>query len=206
MGAERVREARLQTFMSEFDRLKMKDGEKIDDFVGKISEISAKSTALGATIEEPKLVKKILSSIPRKKYIHIVASLEQVLDLNTTTFEDIIGRLKVYEEELKTKKKKHIINKSLCMRIQRISLLSRTQIATIMAIIEVADVEDVITIGAEDEDVTTINTTRMTLTCQRSLVTAATKTVTSHHHVLTICSSCRKQLNLRKSTPKKLKS
>lgn len=39
MGADRVREARLQTLMSEFDRLRMKDDDKIDDFVGKLSEI-----------------------------------------------------------------------------------------------------------------------------------------------------------------------
>lgn len=100
MGAERVREARLQTLLSEFDRLKMKEDEKIDDFVGKISEISSKSAALGETIEETKLVKKFLSSLPRRKYIHIVASLEQVLDLKTTSFEDIIGRIKTYEERV----------------------------------------------------------------------------------------------------------
>ncbi|KAL8140091.1 hypothetical protein V2J09_006112 [Rumex salicifolius] len=35
-----------------------------------------------------------------KKFIHIVASLEQVLDLNKTSFEDIIGRLKAYEERV----------------------------------------------------------------------------------------------------------
>ncbi|KAG7572544.1 Ribonuclease H-like superfamily [Arabidopsis suecica] len=79
VGAERVKEARLQTLMDEFDRLKMKDSEKIDDFAGKLSEISSKSAAL---------------------FIHIIASLEQVLDLNTTGFEDIVGRLKVYEERV----------------------------------------------------------------------------------------------------------
>ncbi|KAL8137443.1 hypothetical protein V2J09_003444 [Rumex salicifolius] len=46
------------------------------------------------------MVKKFLSSLPRKKFIHIVASLEQVLDLNKTSFEDIIGRLKAYEERV----------------------------------------------------------------------------------------------------------
>lgn len=100
VGAERVREARLQTLMSEFDRLKMKEDETIDDFGGKLSEITSKSAALGATIDEPKLVKKFLTSLPRRKYIHIVASLEQVLDLNQTSFEDIIGRLKAYEERV----------------------------------------------------------------------------------------------------------
>lgn len=100
VGAERVREARLQTLMNDFDKLKMKENETIDDFGGKLSEISAKSASLGVSIEEPKLVKKFLSSLPRKKYIQIVASLEQVLDLNSTTFEDIIGRLKAYEERV----------------------------------------------------------------------------------------------------------
>ena len=100
MGAERVREARLQTLMAEFDRLQMKDSEKIDDFAGKLSEISSKSAALGVNIEEPKLVRKFLKCLPRKKYIQIVASLEQVLDLNNTGFEDIIGRLKAYEERV----------------------------------------------------------------------------------------------------------
>ena len=100
IGADRVKEARLQTLMAEFDRLKMKDNDTIDNFVGKLSEIASKSSALGEIIEETKLVKKFLSSLPRKRYIHIVASLEQVLDLKTTSFEDIIGRLKAYEERV----------------------------------------------------------------------------------------------------------
>ncbi|KAL0855319.1 hypothetical protein Bca101_060472 [Brassica carinata] len=100
LGAERVREAKLQTLMADFDRLKMKENESTDDFVGRISELSSKSAALGETIEEVKLVKKFLKSLPRKKYIHIVASLEQLLDLNTTSFEEVIGRLKTYEERI----------------------------------------------------------------------------------------------------------
>lgn len=50
VGAERVREARLQTLMAEFDRLKMKDGETIDMFIGKLSEISSNSAFLEETI------------------------------------------------------------------------------------------------------------------------------------------------------------
>lgn len=73
VGAERVREARLQTLMSDFERLKMKDSETIDDFVGKLTEIRSKSVALGENIEETKLVKKFLTSLPRKKFIHIIA-------------------------------------------------------------------------------------------------------------------------------------
>ncbi|XP_018465591.2 uncharacterized protein LOC108837003 [Raphanus sativus] len=100
VGAERVREARLHTLMMEFDRMKMKETDKIDDYVGKITEISSKAMALGETIEETKLVKKLLGSLPRKKFIFMVASLEQSIDLKTAKFEDVIGRLKTFEERI----------------------------------------------------------------------------------------------------------
>lgn len=90
----------MQTLSIEFDKLKMKDGDTIDTFAGKLSEITSKSASLGEIIEEPKIVKKFLKSLPRKKFVHMVASLEQMLDLKTTSFEDIVGRMKAYEERI----------------------------------------------------------------------------------------------------------
>ncbi|XP_013589086.1 PREDICTED: uncharacterized protein LOC106297383 [Brassica oleracea var. oleracea] len=109
VGAERVRDARLQTLMADFDKHKMKEDDRIDTFIGKLAEISSKTASLGEVNEEPKLVKKFLKSLPRKKYIHMVESLEQVLDLNTTSFEDIIGRLKAYEERIAVKLSKKVM-------------------------------------------------------------------------------------------------
>ncbi|KAI3501587.1 hypothetical protein L1887_29473 [Cichorium endivia] len=100
VGVDRVKEARLQTLTAEFDRLRMTESETIDAFAGKMSEIASKSSALGESIEESKIVKKFLKSLPRK-FIHIVASLEQVLDLKSVGFEDVVGRLKAYEERVK---------------------------------------------------------------------------------------------------------
>ncbi|WZZ61775.1 hypothetical protein YC2023_061882 [Brassica napus] len=100
LGAERVKEARLQTLMNEFERIRMNDTDSIDIFTGKISKLASKSAVLGQAMEEPKLVKKFLNSLPRRKYIHIIASLEQVLNLNKMSFEDIVGRLKAYEERI----------------------------------------------------------------------------------------------------------
>ena len=77
----------------------MKEGETTDIIVETLSEISSKLASLGIIIEEPNIVRKFLKSLPRKKYVHIVASLKQVLDLNTTSFEDIVGKLKAYEEK-----------------------------------------------------------------------------------------------------------
>ena len=47
------------------------------------------------------MVKNFLNSLPKRKFIHIVASLGQVLDLNSAGFEDIVGRLKAFEERIK---------------------------------------------------------------------------------------------------------
>lgn len=99
-GADRVKEARLQTVLSEFERIKMRETDTIDQFVAMLSEISSKAASLGETIDEAKLVQKFLNCLPRNKFIHIIASLEQLLDLKKTTFEDIIGRLKAFEERV----------------------------------------------------------------------------------------------------------
>lgn len=102
LGAERVRTARLQTLSNEFDRLRISDSDTIDAFSGKITELTSKGASLGQSIEEHKVVKKFLDSLPLK-YIHMSASLEQMLDLNTISYEDIIGRLKAFEERIKLK-------------------------------------------------------------------------------------------------------
>lgn len=101
LGEERVREARLQTLMTEFDAIKMRETETIDEFVTKLSGIATKSAALGEVMEESKLVKKFLKALPRSKFIQIVASIEQSIDLKNTGFEDVVGRLKAYEERIR---------------------------------------------------------------------------------------------------------
>ena len=73
VGADRVKEARLQTLMTEFGMIKMKDSDTIDSFAGKLLEMTSKSAALGKIIEKNVLVKKFLNSLPRSRYIHILS-------------------------------------------------------------------------------------------------------------------------------------
>ncbi|XP_021971361.1 uncharacterized protein LOC110866523 [Helianthus annuus] len=100
LGADRIREARLQTLMAEFEKLKMKDQSAIDEFANKLSGYASRAASLGSVIEETKLVKKFLNGLP-KRFIHMVASIEQVVDLKTIRYDDIVGRLKAYEEGIK---------------------------------------------------------------------------------------------------------
>ncbi|XP_042411455.1 uncharacterized protein LOC122000991 [Zingiber officinale] len=97
LGSDRVKKARVQTLKSEFDALRMKETETIDEFAGKLSAMSSKFSTLGATLEDSSLVKKLLDSFP-DKFFPIVAGIEQFHDLETISFEETIGRLKAYEE------------------------------------------------------------------------------------------------------------
>ena len=51
VGAERVREAQLQTLMADFEKLKMKEEDSIDTFICKLTEILSKLASLGEIIE-----------------------------------------------------------------------------------------------------------------------------------------------------------
>jgi hypothetical protein len=99
LGVDRVQKARLQTLRSNLEKLQMGDGEKLDDFAGKITNIMAKFKELGSTIEEEVVVRKLLNSVPGK-FMPIVASIEQFADLDTMPLEGAIGRLKAFEERL----------------------------------------------------------------------------------------------------------
>ncbi|GJR68716.1 zinc finger, CCHC-type containing protein [Tanacetum coccineum] len=97
VGADRVQKARLHTLKSEFEALRMKDGESIDEYVGKLSGMVSKYNSVGATLEDEELVRKLFDTVT-EKYIHLVASMEQYSDVEEMPFEEAIGRLKAYED------------------------------------------------------------------------------------------------------------
>ncbi|GJU86550.1 zinc finger, CCHC-type containing protein [Tanacetum coccineum] len=101
LGADRVQKARLQTLRSELEMLKMKENETINEFSGKIGSIMAKFKSLGSRLDEEVAVRKLLNSAP-KKYLPIIASIEQYSEIETMSFEEAVGRLKAYEERLKS--------------------------------------------------------------------------------------------------------
>nr|GEV17771.1 zinc finger, CCHC-type [Tanacetum cinerariifolium] len=101
LGPNLVQKARLQTLRSELETLGIKPNKKVSDFGGKLSSIMAKFKGLGETLEDKVLVRKLLNSVP-KKYLSIVATIEQYQDLDEMSFEEAIGRLTVYEERIKS--------------------------------------------------------------------------------------------------------
>ena len=68
VGADRVRAARLATLRGEFDRLRMDDGDELDDYAGKVSGMAARYAVLGATLDDSAMVKKLLDTVPDRLY------------------------------------------------------------------------------------------------------------------------------------------
>lgn len=112
VGVDRVKEARVQTLESEFEQLKMKDNESLDVYAGKISEIATQANSLGHTVDDKRLVRKLLGSVP-EKFMQIVAAIEQFADLNTMPFQEAVGRLKAFEERTKKQSKEEDMSSKL---------------------------------------------------------------------------------------------
>lgn len=77
----------------------MRKTKSIDEFARNISVLANKFSELGATIKDATLIKKLFDSVPNK-YLQVVASLKQLLNMETMLFEEVIGRLKAYEERI----------------------------------------------------------------------------------------------------------
>lgn len=99
MGAERVREARAQTLRSEFETIRFKDGETVDDFAMRLTGLVNNLNILGDKIDDERVVRKFLRVVP-SKYSQVAISIETLVDLKTLSIEELTGRLKVVEERL----------------------------------------------------------------------------------------------------------
>ncbi|KAK1424497.1 hypothetical protein QVD17_19827 [Tagetes erecta] len=100
LGADLVQKARLHTLRSELETMKMKSNERISDFAGKLSSIKTKSKGLGHALKDKTLIRKLLASAP-KKFLPLVATMEQYSDLDKMSFEEAVGRMIAFEERLK---------------------------------------------------------------------------------------------------------
>jgi hypothetical protein len=97
IGADRVRGARLQTLKSEFDAIRMKEDDPLDQVVGKLTALSVRCSSLGGSIGDAELVKKLFDIVP-ERYLTVVAGIEQFYDLKTLAFDEAVGHLKAFEE------------------------------------------------------------------------------------------------------------
>jgi len=99
LGADRVKDVNAQKLMQEFENIKFKEGESIDDFGMRINNLVGNLRALGETMEDTRVVKKFLRVVP-SRFASVVVSIEMFCDMKALTVAELVGRLCAAEERL----------------------------------------------------------------------------------------------------------
>ena len=102
VGADRVKNARLQALKSDFSALRMTDGETLDQYARRITTISMQYSNVGGTLEESTMVRKFYDTVP-DKYLPIIAGVEQFCNLEEMPFKEAVSRLKAYEDRTRSR-------------------------------------------------------------------------------------------------------
>ena len=74
----------------------MKDDESFNEFYTKLKDIVNSAFNLGETIPEPKIVRKMLRSLPKRFHAKITA-IEESKDIDKIPLTGLIGNLQTYE-------------------------------------------------------------------------------------------------------------
>ena len=98
-GSERVRSVKLLTLKREFEILKMKESESVKDYSSKLSKLVNQMRLYGETVEDFKVVEKMLISLP-EKFEAKVAAIEESCDLKRLTISDMISKLQAQEQRI----------------------------------------------------------------------------------------------------------
>ena len=74
----------------------MEDDESFDKFYAKLKDIVNSAFNLGETIPEPKIVRKVLRSLPKRFHVKIIA-IEESKDIDKIPLTELVGNLQTYE-------------------------------------------------------------------------------------------------------------
>ncbi|KAK1653565.1 hypothetical protein QYE76_071370 [Lolium multiflorum] len=78
-GMDRVRDTRVRRLRTEFETISFKDGERIDEFGMRITNLASSLHSLGDPCNDDKVVRKFLSVVP-SQFVQIAFSVETLMD------------------------------------------------------------------------------------------------------------------------------
>jgi hypothetical protein len=98
VGDDSMKAANVERLMKAFETVTFRDSESVDEFVMRVNGIVSSLRELGEKIEDSHVVQKILRVLPRKMR-QVAVSIQMLCDLNTMSVEELLGRLRVAEEQ-----------------------------------------------------------------------------------------------------------
>ena len=95
-GTKAVKDLKLRRLTTCFEKIKMEDDESFDEFYAKLQDIVNLAFNLGETIPEPKIVRKVLRSLPERFHAKISA-IEESKDIDKIPLTELVGNLQTYK-------------------------------------------------------------------------------------------------------------
>ena len=98
-GTKAVKDSKFQRLTTSFEEIKMEEDESFDEFYAKLKDIVNSAFNLGKTIPKPKIVKKVLRSLPKRFHAKIT-TIEESKDIDKIPLTELVGNLQTYERGL----------------------------------------------------------------------------------------------------------
>ena len=95
-GTKAVKDSKFQRLTTSFEEIKMKEDDSFDEFYAKLKDIVNLAFNLGETILEPKIVRKVLKSLPEIFHAKITV-IEESKDIYKIPLIELVGNLQTYE-------------------------------------------------------------------------------------------------------------
>ena len=91
-GTKTIKDSKFQRFTTTFEEIKIEEDESFDEFYAKLKDIVNSTFNLGETIPEPKIVRKVLISLPERSHAKITA-IEKLKDIDKIPLTELVGNL-----------------------------------------------------------------------------------------------------------------
>ena len=97
-GTKAVKDSKLQRLTTSFEEIKMEEDESFDKLYAKLKDIVNSAFNLGETIPKPKIVRKVLRSLPERFHAKIT-TIDGILNAFTATINPTKGIVEDVDEE-----------------------------------------------------------------------------------------------------------
>ena len=95
-GTKAVKDSNLQRLTTSFEEIKMEEDESFDEFYAKLKDIVNSAFNLGEIIPEPKIMRKVLRSLPERFHAKITA-IKELKDIDKIPLTELVGNLQTYK-------------------------------------------------------------------------------------------------------------
>ena len=95
-GIKVVKDPKFQRLITSFEEIKMEEDESFNEFYVKLKEIMNLAFNLEETIPKPKIVRKVLRSLPERFHVKITI-IEESKDIDKIPLTELVGNLQTYE-------------------------------------------------------------------------------------------------------------